>query len=74
MSTKTKKDPPTTAAVLFDAESKPGVKAVGEYLPGVAYTVPIAEAVRLVQVKGFRAADEASASAITAATAATTQE
>lgn len=39
-----------TAQVRFDT---PGIPRIGEYRRGEVYTVPAAEAARLVKVKGF---------------------
>jgi hypothetical protein len=49
---------PSTRRVRFD---RPGVKAIGPYLPATDYDVPAAEAERLVTVKGFRYVDGAGA-------------
>lgn len=45
----------TTRQIILTA---PGIQAVGDYRPGVVYTVPAEEATRLVAVKGFCYADE----------------
>lgn len=47
-----------TRTVMFDI---PGVHAIGTYKPKTPYTVPAAEATRLVNAKGFRYCDDAGA-------------
>lgn len=42
-----------TAKVLLPLERASGIRAVGPYKPGLEYDVPIDEAKRLVDVKGF---------------------
>jgi hypothetical protein len=45
---------PATRKVMFDL---PGVRAIGHYKPKTEYTVPAAEAQRLVETKGFTYCD-----------------
>lgn len=45
-----------TRTVMFDL---PGVRAIGSYKPKTPYTVPAAEAERLVHRKGFHYCDDA---------------
>jgi hypothetical protein len=49
-----------TRRVRFDT---PGVKQIGAYLPDKVYDVPVDEAARLVQHKGFHYVDGAAAPA-----------
>lgn len=60
----------TAFAVVLPPEARPGIRAVGPYLPGREYTVGFAEATRLVQAKGFCFATDADAQRHRAATAA----
>lgn len=46
---------------------RPGVLACGPYVAGKAYSVPVAEAERLVRVKGFRYVDRTNSNAADAA-------
>lgn len=52
---------PEGIAVVFHGERNPGVRFIGGMRPDTAYTVPPAEAVRLVTAKGFDYASEADA-------------
>ncbi|MBB5885467.1 hypothetical protein DYQ93_11440 [Xanthomonas sp. LMG 8992] len=52
--------------VLLDTDARPGVRAVGTYLPGTPYRVSPDEALRLVDAKGFAYTSEADARAAAA--------
>ena len=62
----------THVAVTLRSADRPGIRAVGTYAPDTIHTVPVAEAARLVQHKGFafvtpgdKAACESALAAIT---------
>ena len=74
MATKPAKTDPAGFAVILSTEKAGGRRAVGDMVPGREYTVPAAEALRLVALKGFDFVNPADADAAKAATAATTPE
>lgn len=62
---------PTVAApeqvrVVLPVGKRPGVLRVGGFTPGVTYTVPVTEAIRLVTAKGFELASDADAEVVRA--------
>jgi hypothetical protein len=69
----------TTYKVILPNGKRKGLLACGPYKPGAEYAVPAAEALRLVEVKGFEFVDKgaekaARAEVQPAAAPATTQE
>lgn len=44
---------PELVAVTLRSSARPGLTQCGEYKPDRVYTVPVAEAQRLVECKGF---------------------
>lgn len=48
-----KQSAPDKVAVILRSSAKPGIRNCGDYLPDRTYTVPVAEATRLVACKGF---------------------
>lgn len=69
MATKPAKSDPAGFAVILTPEKAGGRRAVGDMVPGREYTVPAAEALRLVEVKGFDFVNPADAAAAKAAVA-----
>lgn len=48
-----KQPAPDKVAVILRSSTRPGIRNCGDYLPDRTYTVPAAEAQRLVACKGF---------------------
>lgn len=63
-----------TAKVLLPLDRASGIRAVGPYKPGVEVDVPVEEARRLVDVKGFVYVGGMASDSTDAAPAATTED
>lgn len=74
MATKPAKTEPAGFAVILTPDKAGGRRAVGDMVPGREYTLPAAEALRLVKIKGFDFVNPADAAAAEAAIATTTSE
>jgi hypothetical protein len=72
MATKPAPATPAGFAVILTPDKAGGRRAVGDMVPGREYTVPAAEALRLVDLKGFDFVNPADAAAAKAALATTT--